>query len=245
MSTAAAKAARLRLRRRPASRHAGSSSTSTSASSLGSVSMSVSASSSTAASGSSRVSAMAQISAAVLAILDKQRLSSSRMWRHAWQLADGSQQSALRNPVGTLYPSTSTFVRPTRKGDRTLSRSRLEVCPAAADSISALKPMKHSGIFPRTYALFPAAAFRRQSFRSFEAKASRHLSQIECQPSLGFLSLVPRCLAGSPVSSMVRRFPGGRGRGRTSLSVMFASAASTRVCCCFVTTVNEPNKPAC
>jgi len=38
---------------------------------------------------------------------------------------------------GTLGPCTVSYQRYTRKGDRTLSRSRLEVCPAIASSIAA------------------------------------------------------------------------------------------------------------
>jgi len=41
-----------------------------------------------------------------------------------------------RSYFGTLGPCTVSYQRDTRKGDRTLSRSRLEVCPAIASAVS-------------------------------------------------------------------------------------------------------------
>jgi len=46
--------------------------------------------------------------------------------------------------VGTLGPKSESYVRCSRKGDRTLTRSRLEVCPAAASFCSALGKPKLS-----------------------------------------------------------------------------------------------------
>jgi len=56
------------------------------------------------------------------------------------------------NPTAT----TTRFVRFTRRGDRTLTRFRLEFCPAAACSISALhKPNLYYCEFAVTYANVP------------------------------------------------------------------------------------------
>jgi hypothetical protein len=58
----------------------------------------------------------------------------------------------LQSPIGTLGPSTissSAFIWST-KGERTLSRFRLEICPAAASELAAgCKPMRSSLAFAR------------------------------------------------------------------------------------------------
>jgi len=54
------------------------------------------------------------------------------------------------SPIGTLGPSTisQTSYRWSRKGDRTLSRFRLEICPATSSELAAgNKPIEHSLAF--------------------------------------------------------------------------------------------------
>jgi len=53
-------------------------------------------------------------------------------------------------------PATSSFTRFTRRGDRTLTRSRLEVCPATADAIAAsCKPIAYSSTVLEPTIVFP------------------------------------------------------------------------------------------
>jgi len=78
------------------------------------------------------------------------------------------------HPIGT----TCTFTRVTKKGDRTLHRSRLEVCPAAASSISALhKPIEQS----RFCTLFTGSAFANLRPRLLRTHTS--LSPLWCHRS--------------------------------------------------------------
>jgi len=51
----------------------------------------------------------------------------------------------MLSPLGTLGPATLSYMKPSTKGERSLSRFRLEFCPATADSIAAgCKPKEHS-----------------------------------------------------------------------------------------------------
>jgi hypothetical protein len=65
--------------------------------------------------------------------------------------SNGSLSSMVLNEYynkswnGTLGPTTESYQRMSWKGERTLSRSRLEVCPANASSIAANdKPLRSS-----------------------------------------------------------------------------------------------------
>jgi len=100
------------------------------------------ASAASAAQPASRIQSTMDIASSVLTLLGvSARPLDSFPWSHT---LTPENEFHHRSPYGTLGPSTQSHVKFAAKGERTLTRSRLEVCPAIASFIASLgNPLEH------------------------------------------------------------------------------------------------------